>query len=60
MPIADCPNCEEPVHVDSPEVGIAVNCSDCGADLEIVGVDPLELEEDESGYDDDEDDEDVW
>ena len=61
MPLADCPNCEEPVHVDSPNVGDTLACGECGTDLEVVGIDPLELQEDETDLDDDDEDEDdIW
>jgi alpha-aminoadipate/glutamate carrier protein LysW len=50
-----CPECDNPIIVDVDEVeeGETVQCDECGLDLEIVSVDPLELAAvDESGYDD--------
>ncbi|WP_158793397.1 hypothetical protein [Granulicella sp. L60] len=50
-----CPECDNPIVVDADEVeeGESVQCDECGADLEIVSVDPLELAAvDEGGYDD--------
>ncbi|MGD0443806.1 MAG: hypothetical protein ABSA39_07715 [Edaphobacter sp.] len=50
-----CPECDNPIVVDADEVeeGETVQCDECGMDLEIVSVDPLELAAvDESGYDD--------
>jgi alpha-aminoadipate/glutamate carrier protein LysW len=50
-----CPECDNPIVVDVDEVeeGESVQCDECGADLEIVSVDPLELAAvDEAGYDD--------
>jgi alpha-aminoadipate carrier protein LysW len=53
-----CPECDNPVDidVDDVEAGEVVTCDECGTDLEIVSVDPLELAAvDEEGYDDEED-----
>ncbi len=50
-----CPECDNPIVVDVDEVeeGETVQCDECGMDLEIVSVDPLELVAvDDVGYDD--------
>jgi alpha-aminoadipate carrier protein LysW len=50
-----CPECDNPITVDPDEVeeGETVSCDECGADLEIVSVDPIELAAvEEGGYDD--------
>jgi alpha-aminoadipate carrier protein LysW len=50
-----CPECDNPIIVDADEVeeGETVQCDECGMDLEIVSVDPLELAAiDVTGYDD--------
>jgi alpha-aminoadipate carrier protein LysW len=50
-----CPECDNPIVVDTDEVeeGETVQCDECGTDLEIVSVDPLELVPvDNAGYDD--------
>lgn len=45
MPTAACPECEEKVYVDAEsEQGDVVSCEECGADLEVVGLDPIELD----------------
>lgn len=51
-----CPECDSPIVVDSDEVeeGETVQCEECGADLEIVSVDPVELIAVDPGYDDEE------
>ncbi len=52
-----CPECDSPIVVDVDEVeeGETVQCDECGMDLEIVSVDPLELAAvDDGGYDDEE------
>jgi alpha-aminoadipate/glutamate carrier protein LysW len=59
MPTAACPECEEKVFVDAEaEQGDIVTCEECGAELEVVGLDPIELDsyEDGDGTDDDGDD----
>jgi lysine biosynthesis protein LysW len=63
MPTAICPECDEEVYVD-PEVvqGDVISCEECGEALEVVGLDPIELdpyvddEFDDFDGDDDEDD----
>jgi alpha-aminoadipate carrier protein LysW len=50
-----CPECDNPIIVDADEVeeGETVQCDECGMDLEIVSVEPLELAPvDVAGYDD--------
>jgi len=63
-----CPECDNPLEVDEDEVeeGDTVTCDECGTELEVVTVDPLELAPvDAEGYDDevlsrdDEEDEDA-
>jgi alpha-aminoadipate carrier protein LysW len=53
-----CPECDNPIIIDTDEVeeGETLQCDECGLDLEIVSVDPLELAPvDVSGYDDEDD-----
>ncbi len=50
-----CPECDNPLTIDADEVeeGETVQCDECGADLEVVSVDPLEIAAvDEAVYDD--------
>ncbi len=52
-----CPECDNPITIDTEEAeeGEIVQCDECGSDLEIVSVDPLEIAAvDEAGYDDEE------
>ena len=60
MPTVVCPECSEDVYVDADsEQGEVVSCDECGVDLEVVGLDPFELDiyeakgdfEDEVDYD---------
>lgn len=52
-----CPECDNPISVDPDEVeeGETVECEECGLELEVVSVDPLELAPVEDGGYDDED-----
>jgi alpha-aminoadipate carrier protein LysW len=53
-----CPECDNPITVDADEVeeGETVTCDECGMELEVVSVDPLEVAPvDEAGYDDEDD-----
>ena len=60
MPTGTCPDCEADVHVDvDTDKGDSVVCDECGTKLEVVGLDPVELDiaEDEDDLGDDEEDE---
>jgi alpha-aminoadipate carrier protein LysW len=54
----NCPKCDAVIDVDEEELdeGDALTCEECGANLNVSGVSPLELSPDDD--DDDEDDED--
>ena len=53
MPI--CPECDNPLDFDEDDVdeGDAVICEECGAEYEIVAIDPIEMVRIEEDYDDD-------
>ena len=56
MPTGTCPECEADVHVDTDaDKGEVVDCEECGIQLEVVGLDPVELDVVEEDYDEDED-----
>ena len=45
MPTAVCPECEERIRVEADSVqGDKIICEECDADLELVGLDPMELD----------------
>ena len=45
MPTTACPECSENVFVDAEsEQGDIIACEECGTQLEIVGLDPIELD----------------
>ena len=52
-----CPVCDAEIDVDEDELdeGDTVSCDECGADLRVVSVDPLDLEPLEEEEDEDED-----
>jgi alpha-aminoadipate carrier protein LysW len=59
VPTGTCPECDADVHVDlDVDKGEMVNCDECGIKLEVVGLDPVELDivQDEDLDDDDDDD----
>jgi alpha-aminoadipate carrier protein LysW len=58
--MVNCPSCDAVIDVDQDELdeGETLTCDECGTDLTVVGLDPLELEptdEEEEGDDEDED-----
>jgi alpha-aminoadipate carrier protein LysW len=60
VPTGTCPECDAEVHVDTDaDKGDIMSCEECGTDLEIVGLDPVELDivEDEDLGDDEEEEE---
>jgi alpha-aminoadipate/glutamate carrier protein LysW len=52
-----CPVCEGTIDVDEEDIdeGDTISCDECGADLKVVGTDPLELESAEELEEDEED-----
>ena len=60
MPTGTCPECEADVHVDTDtDKGDTIVCEECATELEVVGLDPVELDivEDEDDVDEDEEEE---
>jgi alpha-aminoadipate carrier protein LysW len=50
-----CPECDNPldIDVDVADEGEVITCDECGAEVEIVSLDPLEVAPvDAEGYDD--------
>jgi alpha-aminoadipate carrier protein LysW len=59
--MASCPDCEAVMDVEEDEVeqGEVINCPDCGAELEVVNTNPIEvkrIEEEEEEDDEEEED----
>jgi alpha-aminoadipate carrier protein LysW len=61
--MVNCPNCDAVIDVDEDELdeGDSLTCEECGADLSVTGLSPLELEtqEDEDEEDEEEEDDDL-
>lgn len=59
MALATCAECDEEIEVsDRARLGQRVVCSNCGAQLEVVSTNPLELDpgyDDDDGWEDDDD-----
>ena len=57
VPTGTCPECDADVHVDlDTDKGEIVSCEECATELEVVGLDPVELDiVEEESYDEDED-----
>jgi alpha-aminoadipate carrier protein LysW len=57
--MATCPECDAEIEVDEFDVdkGDQLSCPDCGSNLEVIGLSPIEL--DIAPEDDDEDDDDL-
>lgn len=55
-----CPVCDGAVDVEEDDVdeGDTISCDECGADLKVIGTNPLEVESAEELEEDDEDDDD--
>jgi len=58
--MVNCPVCEGAIDVDEEDVdeGDTISCDECGADLKVVGTEPLEVESAEELEEEEEDDED--
>ena len=61
--MVNCPNCDAVIDVDEDELdeGDSLTCEECGADLSVTGLSPLELEtqEDEDEEDEEEEEDDL-
>jgi lysine biosynthesis protein LysW len=56
--MVECPLCDSPLGVEEDELdeGDTLVCEECGANIRVASVDPLELEEVEEDYDEEEED----
>jgi alpha-aminoadipate carrier protein LysW len=56
--MVSCPVCDGAIDVDEEDVdeGDSLSCDECGADLKVIGTDPLELESADELEDEEEDD----
>jgi len=58
--MVNCPNCDAVIDVDEEELdeGDTLTCEECGADLSVTGLSPLELEAQEDDDEEEEEEED--
>ena len=62
-----CPECEAIIDEEFEDIGEMISCPECGVELEVISIDPVEFdlapiddeEDDDFGFDDSED-EDEW
>jgi alpha-aminoadipate carrier protein LysW len=59
--MVNCPMCDAVIDVDEEDLdeGDSLICEECGANLAVSGVSPLELKPEEDDDDDDEDEDDA-
>ena len=59
--MVNCPSCDAIIDVDEDELdeGDALTCEECGANLNVSGLDPLELEKAGQEEEDDEEEDDL-
>jgi alpha-aminoadipate carrier protein LysW len=57
--MVSCPVCDAQIDIDEEDVdeGDSLSCDECGADLKVVGTEPLELESAGETEDEEEDEE---
>ena len=59
-----CPECEAVIDEEFEDIGEIISCPECGVELEVINIDPVEFdlaliddeEDEEFSYDDDEED----
>ena len=58
--MVNCPKCDAAIDIDEDDLdeGDTVSCDECGADLNVISLDPLELEAADEDEDEEEEDED--
>ena len=65
-----CPECEAAIDEEFEEVGEVISCPECGVELEVISIDPVEFdlapvdeedeEDDDFRFEDTDDEEDDW
>jgi alpha-aminoadipate carrier protein LysW len=56
--VSYCPECEAVIDEEFEDVGEVLSCPECGIELEVISIDPVEF--DLAPIDDDEDDDDEF
>jgi alpha-aminoadipate carrier protein LysW len=66
LTVSYCPECEAEIDDDLEEIGEVITCPECGVELEVISLDPVEFDlapledEDEDDYRLDEEEEEDW
>jgi lysine biosynthesis protein LysW len=61
VPLTACPECEAEIHVDEDvDKGEVLHCVECEVKLEVVGLDPIELDLATDASEDDDPEEDDY
>lgn len=65
-----CPECEAVIDEEFEEIGEVISCPECGVELEVISIDPVEFdlapvddedeEDDDFRFEDSDDEEDDW
>jgi len=68
--VSYCPECEAVIDEEFEEVGEVISCPECGVELEVISIDPVEFdlapvdeedeEDDDFRFEDTDDEEDDW
>jgi alpha-aminoadipate carrier protein LysW len=66
--VSYCPECEAVIDEEFEDVGEVISCPECGVELEVISIDPVEFdlapvddeEDDDDFHFDETDDEDDW
>ena len=58
--MAACVECEAEFDIDEPEVGEFVSCPECGQEMEVITIKPLELEAASEDEEEEEEEEKEW
>jgi alpha-aminoadipate carrier protein LysW len=68
--VSYCPECEAVIDDEFEEIGEVTSCPECGVELEVISIDPVEFDlapvddededDDDLRFDDTDDEEDDW
>jgi alpha-aminoadipate/glutamate carrier protein LysW len=67
--VSYCPECEAVIDEEFEDVGEIISCPECGVELEVISIDPVEFDlalvddeddDDEFRFDDTEEEEEDW
>ncbi len=44
MPKTYCPNCDAVLSIENPRIGAMVRCRECDTELEVISINPFEVD----------------